>query len=186
MPRYDEAMRARLLEVARTAIDRGLATGERWVPDLEGEPDALTEARSCFVTLNRDGELRGCVGSLTPNGPLIREVARAAFNAAFRDPRFSPLTEAERGGLDIHVSVLSEPEPMTFASEEDLLDQLRPGVDGLILEDRGRVGTFLPDVWEKLPSRRAFLQHLRQKAGLPPHHWSPTMTVKRYTTEAFP
>ncbi|MEQ9319934.1 MAG: AmmeMemoRadiSam system protein A [Polyangiaceae bacterium] len=179
-------MRARLLEVAAAAIDAGLETGSRWTPDVAGEADALAEPRGCFVTLHRDGELRGCVGSLSPRGPLATEVARAAYNAAFRDPRFSPLTPAERDGLDIHISVLSAPEPMAFSSEQDLLDQLRPGVDGLILEDAGQMGTFLPDVWDKLPAPRTFLAHLRRKAGLAPDHWSPSLRVKRYTTESFP
>lgn len=182
---YDDAMRARLLQVAAAAIDRGLQTGNRWTPDLADEDDALTEPRGCFVTLHRDGELRGCVGSLTAQGPLAAEVARAAYNAAFRDPRFPALTQAERPGIDIHISVLSAPEPMTFASEEDLLEQLRPGVDGLIVEDAGRMGTFLPDVWDKLPAPLTFLSQLRRKAGLAPDHWSPSLRVKRYTTESF-
>lgn len=184
--RYGRTQRARLLEVAAEAIDHGLETGARWMPDPAEEDEALTEPRGCFVTLHREGALRGCVGSLTARGPLVREVARAAYNAAFRDPRFPPLARQEREGLDIHISVLSEPKPMAFTSEADLLEQLRPGVDGLILEDGGRLGTFLPDVWDSLPTPRAFLEQLRRKAGLAPDHWSSTLRVQRYTTEAFP
>jgi len=183
--RYDGAARARLLEVARAAIERGLDGSPGWVPSLSGEPRILTQARGCFVTLHRHGELRGCVGSLAARGPLVQEVARSAYNAAFRDPRFVPLSRAELEGLDIHISVLSEAKPMAFSSEEDLVEQLRPGVDGLILEEGPRLGTFLPDVWEKVPDRRDFLQQLKRKAGLPTSYWSPTVRVLRYTTEGF-
>jgi hypothetical protein len=85
----------------------------------------------------------------------------------------------------VQISVLSPPEPLAFASEAELLALLRPGVDGLILDDRGRRGTFLPSVWAQLPEAREFLAHLKRKAGLPADHWSATLTVARYTTESF-
>ena len=141
--------------------------------------------RATFVTLNKFGELRGCIGHLEAIQPLIADVAENAFNAAFRDPRFQPVTASEFGDLEVHISVLSPPEPMVFTSEADLLRQIRPGIDGLILEDGAYRGTFLPSVWEQLPDPAQFLAHLKMKAGLPPNYWSDTLKVSRYTTESF-
>lgn len=141
--------------------------------------------RATFVTLEIGGALRGCIGVLEAIRPLVVDVARNAFAAAFEDPRFPRLTRAELPRLDIHISVLTPPEPMHFDSEADLLRQIRPGIDGLILEDRGRRGTFLPSVWEQLPKPDEFFEHLRHKAGLPGGYWSETLIVSRYTTESF-
>jgi len=115
--------------------------------------------------------------------PLAEDVVQNAFAAAFGDPRFPPVTEPEVDKLDIHISVLSPLEEMHFASEADLLRQIRPGIDGLVLEDGPYRGTFLPAVWESLPDKRDFLRHLKIKAGLPPDYWSNTLRVWRYTTE---
>jgi AmmeMemoRadiSam system protein A len=140
---------------------------------------------STFVTLHLDGQLRGCIGSLEAHRPLAEDVAANAFAAAFRDPRFPPVSRAEAARLALEISVLSPAEPMHFRSEADLLAQLRPGIDGLILSDLGRRGTFLPSVWSQLPAARDFLVHLKHKAGLPADHWSATLSVERYTTESF-
>jgi AmmeMemoRadiSam system protein A len=94
------------------------------------------------------------------------------------------LTETEFPKLEIHISVLNKPEPMQFESEADLISQLRPNIDGLILSDRGHRGTFLPSVWESLPEPQDFFTHLKMKAGLPANHWSDTITVERYTVES--
>jgi AmmeMemoRadiSam system protein A len=116
---------------------------------------------------------------------LIVDVAENAFSAAFRDPRFTPVGPNELDDLTVHISVLSKPEPITFANEDELLQQLRPGIDGLILRDGRNRGTFLPSVWESLPQPGEFLTHLKTKAGLPPNHWSDAIEVERYTTESF-
>ena len=184
-PRFSAEQRAALLEVARRSIEHGLQTGSPLAVDVASYPAALQEPGASFVTLNIDGRLRGCIGSLEAVHPLVEDVARNAFSAAFRDPRFPPVSAAEAPRLNIHISVLNPAEPMQFSSEEDLLAQLRPGVDGLILEDGGRRGTFLPSVWESLPDPRDFLQELKRKAGLAPDHWSDSLRVWRYTTESF-
>ena len=115
--------------------------------------------------------------------PLARDVAENAFSAAFRDNRFPPLAADEFDDLELHISILSPPEPMTFRSEQDLIAQIRPEIDGLILEEGLRRGTFLPSVWESLPNPHQFLKHLKQKAGLPTEYWSDTIKVSRYTAE---
>ncbi len=180
------ALRSVLLDVAGQAIDYGLSYGRPQDVKLADYPAPLQELRATFVTLQREKQLRGCIGSLTPHRPLVADVAYNAYAAAFSDPRFPKLSTQERTQLDIHISVLSLPSPMTFHSEADLLAQIRPGVDGLILEDQGRRGTFLPSVWESLPNPRDFWMQLKRKAGLLPNHWSATLRVSRYTTESFP
>ncbi|CAK0742216.1 AmmeMemoRadiSam system protein A [Gammaproteobacteria bacterium] len=179
------ALRRTLLDLAGAAIDFGLTHGRPLAVVTQSYPPPLQEPRATFVTLQIEGQLRGCIGSLEPHRSLVADVAYNAYAAAFSDPRFAPLTSQERGLLDIHISILSLPVPMTFASEADLLVQIRPNVDGLILEDRGRRGTFLPSVWESLPTPQEFLTHLKRKAGLSPTYWSQTVQVARYTTESF-
>jgi AmmeMemoRadiSam system protein A len=114
----------------------------------------------------------------------MADVAENAYAAAFRDPRFAPLTRPELDALDLSISILTPAESMTFESQEDLLGQLRPGIDGLILQDGDRRGTFLPSVWESLPEAGRFLAHLKLKAGLPEDHWSDSVQVWRYETES--
>jgi uncharacterized protein len=179
------AARAELLDVARRAVAEGLATGRVWVPDAGAFSESVRPQRACFVTLHVKHRLRGCVGTLQARHPLVSEVARSAHGAAFRDPRFAPVSADEAAGLEYHISVLAPSEPISFTSERDLLRQLRPGVDGVILRDGGRAGTFLPDVWDTLPKPEDFLRQLRIKAGLAGNHWSSTMAVSRYTTESF-
>lgn len=175
-----------LLRVANESIAHGLAHSQPLAPDPQRYPPSLRQPGASFVTLHLHGELRGCIGSLEAHRPLLADVAHNAFAAAFRDPRFSPLRIDELLPLQIHLSILSAPVPMAFASQDDLLAQLRPGVDGLILADLGRRGTFLPAVWESLPDRQQFLAHLKAKAGLPADHWSNTLRVWRYTTQSIP
>ena len=131
-------------------------------------PPPLVAAGAAFVTLKKDGALRGCIGSVEAWRPLATDVADNAVRAALQDPRFPPSGKAEMNSLAVSVSVLTPPQPMTFTGEADLLAQLRPGLDGLIIEDGPRRALFLPAVWETLTKPQDFLDHLRQKAGLRP------------------
>ncbi len=172
-----------LLEVARQSVQHGLQYRKPLPVAVADYPDELQVQRASFVTLSLHQQLRGCVGSLEARRPLVVDVAENAFSAAFRDPRFPPLTEPEFPELDYHISVLTPPEPIQFTDEADLLAQIRPNVDGLILEDQGRRGTFLPVVWEGLPEPAAFLQQLKIKIGFPASYWSDSLKVSRYTVE---
>jgi len=174
-----------LLRVALRSIDYGIASGRSWRPRADDYPEGLRRERASFVTLENSDGLRGCIGLLEARRPLVVDVAKNAFSAAFEDPRFPPLTRPERDGLEVHISVLSSPEPLAAHSREDLLAQIRPGVDGLIIEDQGCRGTFLPSVWDQLAEPASFLAHLLAKAGLPPAHWSGTLKVWRYATQSF-
>jgi len=157
----DEAGRT-LLHIARSAIESKLF-GSASMPDAAW----LKQNGATFITLTKDGALRGCIGSLEAARPLGDDAAENAIAAAFRDPRFPPLGAAEWPGIRVEVSLLSSPKPMRFADEADLLAQIRQGEDGIILECDGRRATFLPQVWESIPDKRQFLAELARKAGLP-------------------
>ncbi len=165
-----------LLPIARSTIAASfgieLATNERaaW----------LHEPGASFVTLTRDGQLRGCIGSIEARQPLLADVKHNALAAAFHDPRFSPLTHREFDRIRIEVSLLSPLEQLTFHNEAHLLSQLRPGKDGLVLEFGAHRSTFLPQVWEQLPEPPDFIAQLKRKAGLPGQFWHPGLLVFRY------
>ncbi len=178
-----EQERQLLLQLARESIRHGTRYGIPLAVDLNQLPLPLRQVRATFVTLEEMGQLRGCIGSLEARRPLAEDVAQNAFAAAFRDPRFPPVTEQEVDKLDIHISVLSPMKEIRFRTEQDLLEQIRPGIDGLVLEEGPYRGTFLPAVWESLPDKQDFLRHLKMKAGLPADYWSDTIRVWRYTTE---
>jgi AmmeMemoRadiSam system protein A len=175
--------RQRLLGLAKNSIQHGLQTGRPIKINLDDYPKELTERRATFVTLEINHQLRGCIGMLEAVRPLAEDIAENAFSAAFKDPRFPPLDARELDNLDIHLSILTPAEPVSFSSEQDLLSQLQPGIDGLILEEGRRRGTFLPSVWESLPEPEQFLRHLKQKAGLSPDYWSKNIRIYRYHTE---
>ncbi len=173
-----------LLQVAKESIQHGLDKGGALTVNPLNYAEELREERATFVTLEIHHNLRGCIGTLTAYRPLVSDVAYHAHAAAFSDPRFPGLKRDEFAQLDIHISILGLPSPMNFDSEEHLIQQLRPGIDGLILSDGMYKGTFLPSVWESLSKPRDFLTHLKQKAGLSPNYWSNTIKVQRYTTES--
>jgi len=174
-----------LREIALESIKYGLSQKKHLQVETSRYPKSLQNPGASFVTLNWNGQLRGCIGSLEAYQPLVNDVAYNAYAAAFSDPRFPSLSENELDDLELHISVLTPAEPIQFDSESDLLEQIRPGIDGLVLEDGYNRGTFLPAVWESLPEKTSFLQHLKMKAGLPKDYWSPTIKVSRYTTESF-
>ena len=182
---HNEKQRQQLHDIAYDSIQYGLTNGKALDIDPGQLDTALQTKRATFVTLNTHGQLRGCIGMLEPVRPLAEDVARNAYAAAFSDPRFPPLLKNELDQLDIHISILATPEEMVFNSEDDLITQLRPGIDGLIMEEGRHRGTFLPSVWKSLPDPREFLQHLKLKSGLSANYWSDSIRIQRYTVEEF-
>jgi AmmeMemoRadiSam system protein B/AmmeMemoRadiSam system protein A len=170
-----------LLAIARGAIENKLL--DRDAPRFDFP--WLAQAGASFVTLTSAGRLRGCIGSLAAARALGADVAENALGAAFRDPRFAPLEAAEWAGCRVEVSLLSTPKPLRFADEDDLLAQLEPGEDGLILEHAGRRGTFLPQVWEGMPDKKVFLRELAKKAGLPADTRLARCKISRYRVAKF-
>ena len=178
--------RQTLLRVAREAVLEGVRRGVPWLPDPQEYPATLRAPGASFVTLHVDGELHGCVGSLEPARPLVVDVAHNAFAAAFHDPRFPRLEKAELDALDVHISLLGPLEALDVASEAELVTRLRPGIDGLLLEEGRYRGTFLPAVWQNLSNPAEFVRALKRKAGLAPDHWSDAVRVWRYEAESIP
>jgi len=169
-----------LLQTAKDSIAYGLKHGIALPINSEDYAPELQEIGASFVTLEIQHQLRGCIGMLDAVRPLIVDIADNAFSAAFRDHRFPQVSEVEYAQLEIHLSILTKPEPMSFYSEEDLFTQLHPNIDGLILQEGSQRGTFLPSVWESLPEPRDFLRQLKQKAGFSPDYWSDSIKVFRY------
>jgi MEMO1 family protein len=165
-----------LLSIARDSIDGGLSGKS---PQRRAEP-WLGQIGATFVTLTRNGGLRGCIGSLEAMRALGEDVAANALGAAFRDPRFTAMTGAEWPQCRVEVSLLTPPKPLRFGDEADLLSQIEAGEDGLIVEALGKRGTFLPQVWEDLPDKRLFLDHLMKKAGLPAETRLSRCQISRY------
>jgi len=177
--------RKELLTAAHRALEHVVQRGRPPEVAVDSFPMALRAVRKTFVTLEIGGHLRGCIGTLAPVNPLVRDVVENTYRSAMQDPRFGPLTAAELPQVAVTVSILSHERPMTIAGEADLLRRLRPGVDGLIIRDRGRSALFLPKVWDALPDPAEFLRHLKAKAGLNPDAETGTLQAFHFTAETF-
>ena len=188
--KLNEAQGQSLIKLARHTLMKNF--GQR-IP--QSEIDALKTALSdpcfqrtsgVFVTLTISGQLRGCIGNLTANEPLVSGVRRNAINAALHDPRFSPLSASELDEIEIEISILSKPQPLSYHDADDLLNKLRPNLDGVIIRKQAASATFLPQVWEQLPRPQDFLSHLCMKAGLASDAWKHSqLDVSRYHVQYF-
>jgi AmmeMemoRadiSam system protein A len=166
-----------VLAVSRAAIARALS-----IPtESASAADWLLEPGASFVTLTKGGHLRGCVGTVKAQRPLLYDLELNASAAALRDPRFQPVAANELQNIVIEVSLLSALEELRCASESDVVRELRPGIDGLLIEYRDRRGTFLPQVWGTLPEPEEFLAELKAKTSLPRAFWSHELKLWRYT-----
>jgi len=182
-PGHDMVRRhgALMNDIARRAICGGGAS-----QPSENLPAAFSQAGASFVTLHKAGKLRGCCGSAMARRPLLEDIRANAVRSAFGDPRFAPLERTEWNEISLSVTLLSPLRLMNFKSEADLLSQLQPHRDGLMIEDAGRGALFLPTVWKTLPQKQEFLAHLKAKAGLSSDHWSPDFRARRFfATQTF-
>lgn len=183
-----EADKRSLLHMARESIVYGVQHKGRMPVDEALINQAPYNAIvSTFVTLETlpDLALRGCIGSLEASVTLLEDVIEHAYSAAFRDPRFPPVTAEEIMTLKIAISVISPHEELSFNNEAELIELLRPQLDGLIIQSQGRRATFLPSVWQELPEKRDFLTHLKRKALFTENYWNSDFKAFRYTTEYF-
>ena len=178
--------KAILLGLARQAIEDAVQ-GRPFSPlDLNSLPDSIRKPGASFVTLTINRELRGCIGALEAYQPLAEDVREHAVGAALQDYRFPPVSEDELKDLEIEISRLTPPQPLRYKTPEELLERLRPGVDGVILRDGLHRATFLPQVWEKLPDPPDFLSHLCAKMGASPNTWRyRPLQVYTYQVEEF-
>jgi uncharacterized protein len=183
--RLSAPLRRRLADVAWASIRHGLAHHRSVDLTSEAFPPRLLAHQSAFVTLHRGDTLRGCVGSIETYRPLVEDVAANAYAAAFEDPRFEAVRAEELLDLAVHIAVLSPTTVIAFTSEQDLCAKLRPGVDGIVIEQGERRATFLPAVWDSLPNPAEFLRELRRKAGIPPADRWLDLRVWRYTVDSF-
>ena len=184
--RLSDEQKALLLRCAREAILNAV-NGELFEPvNLSDVPARLRESGVTFVTLTNNGELRGCVGALEANKPLIHDVQEHAVAAALQDYRFPPVILSEIPAIRIEISCLTAPVILDYENPVDLFNQIRPHVDGVIMRDGFRRATFLPQVWEKLPTIDIFLDSLCRKMGAEPDLWRhKIMEISVYQVEEF-
>ncbi|HEY6335693.1 MAG TPA: AmmeMemoRadiSam system protein A [Alphaproteobacteria bacterium] len=171
-----------LLSLARASIAWQLRAGSSLAVDPAHYAAEIQVNRAAFVTLKKSGELRGCVGTMNAWRPLVTDVAENAAAAALEDRRFSPVTLTELADVEIVISLLSGLSRIPAETEAELIARLHPGIDGLVLRDLEHQALFLPQVWTQLDSQRAFLDHLKVKAGLAEDYWSPTLIFERFTS----
>jgi hypothetical protein len=181
MNRHSTEQGRLLIALARNAIASEFDETAHVLP----HPEWLNHPGAVFVTLTQNGNLRGCIGSLEAHRKLIDDLEANARAAAFKDPRFPPLSRDELATTQIEVSILSPAEPVQFTSEANAMAQLRPGIDGVILEHGWHRATFLPQVWEQLPEPRQFIANLKRKAGLSSDFWADDLNLSRYQVEKF-
>ena len=175
-----------LLSVARKTIEQKISNLEAQVEFDSFDSNKFSEKRGTFVTLTIDDGLRGGIGNIIPQESLLDGVKANAINAAFRDPRFRPLSGKEWEKVKIEISILTDPKPLDYSNRKDLLEKMRPGTDGVILKKGYNQSTFLPQVWEQLPEKKEFLTHLCLKAGLDGNEWEKEkLEVLTYQVQAF-
>jgi AmmeMemoRadiSam system protein A len=175
-----------LLGLARKTIEAFLQNGKSYRVDPSSLPRAFVNDGAVFVTLTKAGVLRGCIGSLQAFQPLYQDVQERAIQAASEDYRFAQVKAAELASLKIEISILSQPQPLMYDIPDQLPDKIRAGIDGVILQDGPRRATFLPQVWQQLPSKEEFLSHLCAKMGASPSLWKTKMLdVQTYQVEEF-
>lgn len=179
----NENDKASVFDVINKSIQQGMDSGNAYIPETANHPVQLQEKYAVFITLKRNGQLRGCIGTTEATMPLINAVAHYAHAAAFSDPRFKPLSVDEYEKVEISLSILTPATPFPFKDEQDLVDQLRQNIDGLIIAKNNARATFLPAVWESINNKQQFLNELKRKAGIktsdsPDKAW-------RYTAEYY-
>jgi AmmeMemoRadiSam system protein A len=166
-----------LLTLARQSLEAGVK-GQP-LPKPENPPESTKPKQGCFVTLTKDGQLRGCIGYIEGIKPLYEAVIDNARNAALSDPRFPAVTPDELPAITIEISALTPPRPLEYKDPQDLLNKIKPGEDGVILQNGYHQSTYLPQVWEQLPNKLRFLENLSMKGGMEPDGWK-TASVKTY------
>jgi AmmeMemoRadiSam system protein A len=182
----DPTERQILLELARQALEDAVCKRPVMALDLKAFPERLQQPGVTFVTLTRRGELRGCIGALTASQPLVLDVQEHAAAAALQDYRFPPVEPGELDQIEIEISRLTAPQRLEYRQPQELLEKLRPHIDGVILQDGIRRATFLPQVWEKISDAAEFLSHLCYKMGVDPDLWRRRkLDVQIYQVEEF-
>jgi AmmeMemoRadiSam system protein B/AmmeMemoRadiSam system protein A len=171
-----------MIRIARLGLEEAVLSHKAYSPSRNDYADSLFDKGASFVTLEKGGKLRGCIGTVRPQTAISHDIARNAYLAALEDGRFSSIAPGELKDMSITVSQLTDFERIEYANEKDLLARITPGIDGLILRDGNRQGLFLPSVWKQLPDRKEFLGRLKVKAGIAPEYWSSAIKVYKFRT----
>lgn len=171
-----------LMNVAVETLNRAVFDKSKYVPSRKDYADPLFNKGAAFVTLNKDGKLRGCMGSVVPTQGIARNIAENAYAAAMEDSRFTPLQPDELAETSVTISLLTGFEPIIYKNEADLLTKLVPGTDGVVIRSGSRQAVFLPSVWKEIPDKQEFLNNLKFKAGMNPSYWSNKIKVYRFYT----
>lgn len=178
--KYGEEM----LKIAVQSITNGLEKNRPLPIELKSYPAVFSSKLATFVTLNKNKDLRGCIGSLSKYQPLGQDISNNAFSAAFKDARFNPLTSEEIKDLDITISLLTDPLEISFTNEVDLISKLTPNIDGVILEEKNKKALYLPSVWQQIPNPSDFIANLKIKAGLNKDYWSSDIKIKIFKSRS--
>ncbi len=171
-----------LINIAQKSLIMAITKNERYVPERNEQNNILFDKGNSFVTLYKGNELRGCIGSLSAYRGIAEDIAANTYSAAIHDSRFTPIAIDELNDIKFTISLLTNFEPITFTSYDNLLSLIEAGKDGLLIKDGQREGLFLPSVWEKFSSKDEFMNELKIKAGLSPSYWSDTIKVFRFKT----
>ncbi|MGK0498996.1 MAG: AmmeMemoRadiSam system protein A [Oceanicoccus sp.] len=182
---YSAILRQQMFSAAYGSIQYGLDSGSRLERDNKNTSPELMQPGACFVSLSKDDNLRGCIGTIKATEPLINNIAYNAYSAAFDDPRFSTLNCNELENINIEIAVLSDTKRLSFNSEQQLIEQLRPDIDGLVIYNDSQSATFLPSVWQQLPAPAQFLSELKIKAGWDRDYWSEDISAECYSVKTF-
>jgi AmmeMemoRadiSam system protein A len=175
---FSESEREELKSIALSALSAAVLDNK--LLSLAGTSSQLMLPGACFITLLKNNRLRGCIGTLDAYRPLAEDVAYNSYNAALRDPRFPAVESSELNDLALSISILTKPSEIVVDSEAQLLKEIRPSIDGIILQEGPHRATYLPSVWEQLPDAVDFIRELKCKAGLPPDYWSDSMKCFKY------
>ncbi|MCX8178231.1 MAG: AmmeMemoRadiSam system protein A [Candidatus Aenigmarchaeota archaeon] len=184
MNEYTNQDKKFLLNLARKSIEYFLE--KRELLNIENVNEKLKQKKGVFVTLEKNGMLRGCIGTIQPIDPLYIAVIKNAVSAAFYDPRFHPVDYDEMNDIEIEISILTEPKKIIYKNVDELLKKIKIGKDGLIIKSGFKSATFLPQVWEKIPDKKLFLSELCLKASLPADEWKKSkLEVFKYNVISF-
>jgi len=179
---FSETYGNMLMQIVRNSLEKAVKYDKKYSPSRASFPEDIFDKGASFVTLRKNNELRGCIGSIYPNNSIAQDVASNAYSAAMEDRRFSPLKEDELPNISYSISLLTGFEKIENKNEAELLDKIEQGIDGIIIRDGNRQGVFLPSVWSELPDKKEFFRSLKVKAGMNPNYWNSSIKVYRFRT----
>ena len=179
---FSRLYKEHLLQIAQISLEKAVKYGKHYSPSRRSFPEDIFDKGAVFVTLKKNGELRGCIGSILPTMSVAQNIADNAYAAALSDKRFLPVEEKELPEITYSIALLTNFEKVEYKSEQDVLNKIKAGIDGLVIRDGDRQGVFLPAVWKELPDKNNFFKHLKIKAGMNPNYWNNRINVYRFRT----